>query len=460
MTPKRVVVVDDEADIRRLLETVLRLPEFQVHTFGNPREALSRLPDIEPDLIVCDVMMPEMDGRAFLSAVKGSERLKDVPFIFLSVVHTTDQVVAALDAGADDFVNKPFAVQGLVAKIRATLRLADRMSDIERQPDALSGNVGRGGILALLKFCEDHRLSGRLTVDGGAEKRWADFLGGEIVQAGGVPEAASEDPLDALLAMEGGSYRIEQKRLDLEALRKLELQHSEAQPPTVPQVLEGPPPIPQGRLSLVEVRGESVQVQTEAENRPNFVVTTIVAREGQVLRKTEDAWQHPLQRREDLELARTSIERQHGRVVEMIRQLASGDAPQASPVRPADPSLLAWTASFVGEQVRDHLGSVMTVALLRRTHRTRLRDWEVLRGFRVGEDGRVVPEGGAFSPTPEAVPAIAAWTALFLKEAAQLVGKVAGIRVRQVTRMMEGELERCGFFAAFDAATEELEGQS
>jgi hypothetical protein len=129
-------------------------------------------------------------------------------------------------------------------------------------------------------------------------------------------------------------------------------------------------------------------------------------------------------------------------------------------VRPADPSLLAWTASFIGEQVRDSLGSVMTVALLRRTHRRKQRDWGVLRGFRVGEDGRVGPEGGAFSPTPEAVPAVAAWTALFLKEAAQLVGKVAGIRVRQVTRMMEGELERCGFYAAFDAAAEELEGKA
>src|SRR5262245_50694340 len=107
-TPKKVVVVDDEPDIRQLLENVLRLPEFEVAAFGDPREALARLPEVEPDLIVCDVMMPGMDGPMFFRAVKGSPLLKDVPFIFLSVVDATERVVALLDAGADDFVSKPF----------------------------------------------------------------------------------------------------------------------------------------------------------------------------------------------------------------------------------------------------------------------------------------------------------------------------------------------------------------
>lgn len=453
---KRIIVVDDEPNIRMLIEKVLRPPEFQVHAFGDARDALMKLHDIAPDLIVCDVMMPDMDGRTFFQVVKRSEQLRDVPFIFLSAVHATDQIVAALEAGADDFVNKPFAVERLVAKIRATLRLADRLSDLDRQSDALSGTVKKGGTLPLLKFCEDHRLTGRLTVDAGGERRWAEFLGGEIVQAGGAPEKPEEDPLDALLGMETGTYRVEQKRLDPEALTKLERLAGEERAAVIPSA-EGPPPIPEGRLSMVEVRGKSVQVQTEAENRPNFTVTTVVARGGHILRKSETAWQHPLQRREDVDFARAWIDRQHGRVLEMIRQLGSGAAPEpAAPVTPAsrvDASLLAWAVSFIGEQVREHLGSVMTVALLRRTHRASAREREVLRAFRVGEDGRVVPEpAGGSSPPPQAVSAVASWVASFLKEATEIVGKVASIPVRQVTRMMEGELEKCGFYAAFEAA--------
>ena len=456
MPPKRVVVVDDEPDIRGLLETVLRLPEFEVSTFGDPREALARLPEVEPDLIVCDVMMPGMDGPTFFQAVKRSPLLKDVPFIFLSVVDATEQIVAALDAGADDFVSKPFANERLVAKIRATLRLADRMSDMERQGDALSGSVGNGGTLPLLKFCEDHRLTGRLLIEGDGESRWAEFLGGEIVHAGGTP--SGEDALDALLAMESGSYRVEQKPLDPDALRKLTGKVGEEPSPARP-VAAGPPPIPEGRLSMVEVRGGSVQVQTEAENRPHFTVTTIVARAGQVLRKTEAAWAHPLQRREDLDLARAWIDRQHARVVEMIRvlgpDLAMG-APTPTRATPGHASLLAWTVSFIGEQVRGQLGSVMTVALLRRTHRATARAWEDLLSFRVGEDGRVAPESAIVPPSADVVSAVAAWCALFLKEAAGIVAKVAGIRIRHVTRMMEADLERCGFYAAFEAATDDL----
>src|SRR6185503_2425013 len=97
--------------------------------------------------------------------------------VFLSGVDADDEIVETLERGADDFLSKPFNVSRLVAKVRATLRLA------ERRHDALSGAVGPGGALPLLKFCEDSRLSGRLTVRSGEETRWADFMGGELAVA-------------------------------------------------------------------------------------------------------------------------------------------------------------------------------------------------------------------------------------------------------------------------------------
>jgi CheY-like chemotaxis protein len=445
---KRIAVIDDDAYVLRVMEAALRGEGFEVATYEDPRDALAGMREAAPDLILCDVLMPFMDGRALFREVKETPKLKEVPFVFVSGVEGDDEIVDTLERGADDFVSKPFNMSRLLAKVRATLRLA------ERRHDALSGPIGPAGPLPLLKFCEDSRLSGRLSIRSGDEARWADFLGGELVQAGGAPEVAGEDPLDLLLAMETGTYRIEQRRLDPEALRRSESRAAEERAPGTPG--PGFVPIPSGRLSMIRVRGQDIQVQTEGENRPEFTVTTVVARDGQVMRKVQSAWHHPFKRREDQEVARTQIDRQHDRVVAMLQGLAAEAAPVPVPTAPAaalgvDPSLLAWAISFVAEQVRDHLGAVMTLALLRGSLRRAAGSRTALRSFRVAEDGRVVPATTEESLPAAAVEAVAAWTADFLSSAGEIVDRAGGIRLRQATRMMEAELERIGFYAAFDA---------
>jgi len=455
---KRIVVVDDDAYILRVVESALRSEGFDVLAFRDPRDALAGLKDVAaPDLILCDILMPFMDGRVLFREVKETAKLRDVPFVFLSGVDADDEIVETLERGADDFLSKPFNMTRLVAKVRATLRLA------ERRHDALSGPIGPGGPLPLLKFCEDSRLSGRLSVRSGAESRWADFLGGELVQAGGVPEVAGEEPLDLLLAMESGMYRIEQRRLDPEALRRSETRAVEDRPAA--DAGSAVAPIPQGRLSMVRVRGQDIQVQTEGENRPEFTVTTVVARDGQVMRKVQSAWHHPFKRREDHEVARGQIDRQHDRVLAMLQGLSADAAPVPVPTAPAaalgvDPSLLAWALSFVAEQVRDHVGAVMTVALLRSSHKRAASRRPAVRSFRVAEDGRVVPSSVEALLPPAAVEAVAAWTADFLASAGELVDRAGAIRLRQATRMMEAELEKVGFYSAFDAVATEVKPPS
>ena len=457
---KRIVVVDDEPHIRLLLAQMMPPPDFELHAFSDPRDALMKLHDIAPDLIICDVMMPDMDGRTFLKVVKRSQDLRDVPFIFLSAVREVDEQVQAYEVGADDFVEKPFHLARLMAKVRAVLRLSER-----RRADALTGTVRGEGTLALLKFCEDNHLTGRLTVLAQGQERWAEFLGGEVMRAGGTPEEPDLDPLDALLGMQSGTYRIEQRRLDRQAMEDaLARQREDPREDSLASPASGPvsadedegrelPSLPEGRLSSVVVRGREVQVQTEAGNRPLFTVTTILARDGQVLRKIESAWHHALKRRQDVELARAQIERQHERVVSTLRELGR-EAPRAGEAGGdrVDPSLLAWALSFVSEQVRHHLGAVMAVALLRRTHKALLREQPVLRAFRVAEDGRVQVDGEAGPLPPGVVIAVAAWTAGFINAAAELVERVRALRLRAVTRMMEAELERVGFYGACEEA--------
>ena len=84
--------------------------------------------------------------------------------------------------------------------------------------------------------------------------------------------------------------------------------------------MERPPVTIEGRFSAVELDGVRVQVMTEAESRPNFVITTVVSRDGAGIRRIESSWSHPLKRSEDIDIVRRHIDLQHERVLDEIRR--------------------------------------------------------------------------------------------------------------------------------------------
>ena len=208
--PKRIVVVDDDAYVLRMAAHCLRPPEFELHAYGDARDALMRLHDVAPDLIVCDVLMPGMDGRKFFEVVKKSPQLRNVPFVFLSGVRTQDEIVAMLEAGADDFLAKPFPLASLVAKIRATLRMAERLRESGPRRDSVAGQLGDDGALPLLRFCRETRLTGRVTIESAALDLRVEFVGGEVAAARASRDAPA-DLANALLAARGSSYWLEQR---------------------------------------------------------------------------------------------------------------------------------------------------------------------------------------------------------------------------------------------------------
>lgn len=446
-------MVDDDGQLLELAHRALHPPEFELHTFNDARDALMRLHELRPELIVCDVTMPAMDGPTFFRVVKRSEALRDVPFLYLSALDSERQILTLLEAGADDFLSKPFPVARLVGKIKATLRLAERFSGAEQKQYALEGEVGRSGTIPLLKFCEDFKLTGRLAVTSSGRKFWAEFQGGELARCGADPEEEGSDPLDALLAVAQGSYRIEQTPMDAAALRQLE-SRAGAPRPESPEPAPEAPLRPGGRLSVVEVGGEKLQVQTEGENRPNFMVTTLVLRDGQVIRRIESSWQNSLQGASDLELARHQIDDQHDRVLANLREGREEPPPRPSAPETGVPvSLLAWALSFVAEQALARLGVAPTVALLKRSRRRLALTKPLLLHFRVADNGRVAPEapGPAHLP-PEAVGVVAEWAVAFLADAHAAAPNLQDLPVRSVTRMIERDLDKAGFYAAFEGA--------
>ncbi|MGW3946387.1 response regulator transcription factor [Micrococcus endophyticus] len=146
----RLLVVDDEPNIRELLSTSLRYAGFEVTAAANGREALDAAEEFQPDLAVLDVMLPDMDGFTVTRRLRAAGR--HFPVVFLTARDGTEDKITGLTVGGDDYVTKPFSLDEVVARIRAVLRrtasLDDdaavlRVGDLELDDDA--HEVRRGG---------------------------------------------------------------------------------------------------------------------------------------------------------------------------------------------------------------------------------------------------------------------------------------------------------------------------
>jgi two-component system KDP operon response regulator KdpE len=118
---ERILVVDDEIQITRVLRASLSAQRYDVRTANDPEEALRLFEEWKPDLLVTDLAMPGMTGIELCRAVRRKSR---TPILVLSVRDQEQSKVEALDAGADDYVTKPFSIQELLARVRAHLRRA------------------------------------------------------------------------------------------------------------------------------------------------------------------------------------------------------------------------------------------------------------------------------------------------------------------------------------------------
>jgi two-component system KDP operon response regulator KdpE len=124
-----VLVVDDEARMIRFVRMNLELEGFQVAEANNGLEALEKVRDELPDLVVLDVMMPEMDGFETLERLR---EISTVPVIMLTVKGDEEDRIRGLELGADDYVTKPFSPRELASRIRAVLRRAEMPSPVAK----------------------------------------------------------------------------------------------------------------------------------------------------------------------------------------------------------------------------------------------------------------------------------------------------------------------------------------
>src|SRR5688572_15134763 len=119
---KKILVIEDEPEMRRNLATILKLEKFNVMQAENGRVGIDLARKETPDLILCDVMMPEMDGHAVLKALRQDSKLVTTPFIFLTAKGEKADFRSGMDLGADDYLTKPVAKADLLNAIEARFR--------------------------------------------------------------------------------------------------------------------------------------------------------------------------------------------------------------------------------------------------------------------------------------------------------------------------------------------------
>lgn len=138
MSSTRVFVVDDEHDILELIRFNLEREGFEVHTVDSGEAALSRIPRMDPDIVILDLMLPGVDGREVCRRLKSDSATGQIPIIMLTAKSEDADIVTGLEGGADDYITKPFSPKVLVARVRTVLR--------RRQDD---GSTGAGEIVTV-----------------------------------------------------------------------------------------------------------------------------------------------------------------------------------------------------------------------------------------------------------------------------------------------------------------------
>jgi hypothetical protein len=439
-----VLLIHADDATHRWVREALPEDEFAV-TVRRPTDELGgELGALRPQVALVDTALLAGDPD-----LRQAVLAQDPPCLLLALVLPGAGASAtdALERGADDVIVLPLSDAALRARLRSGMRLVHRTLAAHE----VRGEIGPAGALGILKHCEDHRLSGRLIVEGSGRRFSAEFFGGELMGTGWQPPTDGEDDLATLLALREGCYLFVQSAVDPlaplagpEAATEAATELLAALAPPAPIVtkVKGSPP------------GVIFEVRTTGENRPRLTISTVILRDGHELRQMETSWPHPIESDADLAQAWAQMVQQHERVMAKLREVTDSLRRAPGSSGGVDGTLLGWALHFVVEQAWAELGTAVTASLLGRTQRALALRWPHLAHFRVGEGAQVTFDLSR-GPTlvADAVDAVAAWLAAFLRLAREVSPGLARLDVRQSTSLMAGALDGIGFYAALEAAT-------
>jgi DNA-binding response OmpR family regulator len=212
----RILIVEDEPGMIELLTVALEDEGFDISIAGNGEQGLKKVEEESPDLIISDVMMPDMDGYAFCQQLRDNPKTASIPFIFLTAKKDVSDRVRGLNLGADDYISKPFHVVEVVARIKTLMLRVKRnqptgeappMAAAEADAD-FSGDLEKISIGEVVQTVGLTRKNGRLVVKN-ANRRGEVYFHDGIVTYAEVERKKGEEGVYRLLAWKNGQFRFE-----------------------------------------------------------------------------------------------------------------------------------------------------------------------------------------------------------------------------------------------------------
>lgn len=295
-----ILVVDDQADIREFLTTVLTGAGHVVNAFADPAAALDFARANAPQLIISDMVMPEMDGLAFRAAYLREFPQRQTPFVFLSSQGDPATVVKGLTTGADDYLIKPLHPEILKAKVS---NLLGRRPPAAETP-IFHGDLAKFPLAKIMQFCETRSLTGTVAIPVGDRTARLRFTGGQI----DLDSDAEESELfDRLYDLEEGTFSIIPQQVDFSSLADVAVTTRSTPAAEVEK--------PMGKLSGVKLNQRLFQIQTEFVTYPEHQILSVVILDGKVLVKRG----RPTTATDRESLARL-IEEQHQQVEAEVRE--------------------------------------------------------------------------------------------------------------------------------------------
>ncbi len=155
---KKILVVEDMVDVRENIQEILEISGYQVVAAADGADGVDKALEERPDIILCDVMMPRLDGFTVLNILSKRPETSDIPFVFLTAKSEKEDFRKGMDLGADDYLTKPFTVEELLNVIETRLRKSDRLKHFNRSEDGLSAFINEArGYEELKKLSVDKR---------------------------------------------------------------------------------------------------------------------------------------------------------------------------------------------------------------------------------------------------------------------------------------------------------------
>lgn len=206
MTSKlAILVVEDEVKLARTIELYLGRRGFTVRTAHNGQEALERIAEARPDVIVADIMMPVMDGYALCRRLRTAPATCTIPFLFLTAKDDDRDRIRGLKMGADDYLAKPCDLEVLHARVDALLARVEAVRRIPPDSIRVAGRLAETDLLDVLQMLELHERTGALVVKRDGDSGVVYLQAGKIVAAD-LGTAEGREPFASLLTWKSGDY--------------------------------------------------------------------------------------------------------------------------------------------------------------------------------------------------------------------------------------------------------------